>query len=167
MIQENNRIYKVDKTRVVLSYFRWQVVMELFLLFLSDNFNLVKTIKDSQFWWLTIMIIFLGLFADFWEIQRGKIKFIDKKIIDFTDNNREGIDLSEFSAIKDAKTIYGRCLGLEYKIPKGITVRKLFQYNFYSNETLQEILQEIVKINPDIELDDMVKKMLLGTFKNK
>lgn len=158
-----NKVFRVDKKRVIYSFLRWQIVMWVGLFLLHDNFQLSVTLKDPQFWWLTVMIILLGLFADFWEIKNGKVVIINGKIIDYSDKKDE-IDINEFNAIKKAKTIYGRCLGLEYRIPKGIIERKLFQYHFYSPLTLQKILKEIVNINPQIELDETAQKMLDGTF---
>jgi hypothetical protein len=156
-IQE--KIFTVDKKRVIFSILRWQVVMIVCLLLLRDNFNVIKTLKTTQFWWLTGAIVILGLLFDFWEIREGKIKFSGSKIIDYS-ADKKGIDLNEFSEIKKAKTIYGRCLGLEYKVPKGNKARVLLQYNYFPPETLRGILEEIKKINPQIRIDNSVSELI-------
>lgn len=161
-----NKIFKVDKKRVILSFLRWQIILELSLLLLTDNLNINKTVRDYQFWWLTCIIIIVGALLDYWEIRRGVVVFKDSKIIDYSEN-KIGVDVNEFSAIKKTKTTYGNCLGLEYKLPKGIIARQLFQYNFYSTITLQKIITEITTLNSNIELDDTAKQMLAGTFENK
>src|SRR3989344_1424966 len=135
-----NKVFRVDKKIVIYSFLRWQIVMWVGLLLLHDNFQFSETLKDPQFWWLTVMIIALGLLFDFLEIKKGKTVFKGNILFDYS-SDKQGIDVNEFSKIHDAKTIYGRSLGLEYKIPKGIIERKLFQYNFYSPQSLQRILQ--------------------------
>lgn len=154
-------IFKVDKKRVIYSVLRWQIIMELLLLFLRDNFNVIQTLKRAQFWWFSLVIIVIGLLVSYWEINEGKIVFEGNKLFDFA-GRKDGVDLNELSEIKKAKTIYGRCLGLEYKVPKGPIARELLQYNYFAPKTLRGILQEIKKINPQIELDDTTKQMLTG-----
>ena len=166
MNSTQDNIFRVDKKRVIFSFLRWQIALIVGLLLLHDNLNISKTLTDPQFWWLTVMVLVLGVVFDFWEISHGKIKFEGNKIIDYSDD-KNGIDLNEFSEIKKAKTVYGSCLGLEYKVPKGNKARVLFQYNFYSTPILQQILKEIKRITPQIELDDTAKQMLAGTFNNR
>src|SRR3989344_4566684 len=79
-----DKTFKVDKKRVIYSFLRWQVAMEIGLLLLHDNFHINQTIKDPQFWWLTVMIVVAGLLFDFWEIRGGKVKFMGSRMLDYT-----------------------------------------------------------------------------------
>jgi len=159
-------IIKIDRKRVILAFLRWQVAMELFLLLLHDNFHLNKTVKDSQFWWLTLMIIILGLLFDIWQITHEKIEFIGTKIVHYSESKKE-VDLTQISEVKELKTIFSDNLSLEYKNPQGNIHRMLIQYNYYSVAALKRIVSEIIKINPEIRLDNITRLILDGKFKNK
>ena len=115
----------------------------------------------------TLGIIVLGLIIDLWAILRECVEFRGNEIVSYVDWS-ESANVLDFASVKEKKTIYFDSLGFEYKVPKGNKLRYLLAYKHFHPKTLQAIMQEIVRINPSIRLEDELSKQILaGTYKSK
>ena len=137
------------------------------LIFLNGISQIQKTIASSEFWWWVVGIIGIGLILDLWAILYERIELKDNKIISYVDWGESG-EILDFISVKERKTIYFNSLGFEYNLPKGKIMRFLLPYKHYNPKTMQAIMQEILRLNPQIKLeDDLVKQMVNGTYKNR
>lgn len=164
---EPNKVFRVDKKIVVKSTLPWAVTISVALLLLMHNFRVGVTIKNEQYW-IFIAVLWVAKFIlDIWTIKYDRTEFNGSLLTSYF-NGRKSVDVSDFTSVKQKKTIYTNYLGFEYKEPKGIFVRFLFPYGLYSANTLKEIMQEILRINPNIRFeDDLSKQIAEGTYKSK
>ncbi len=163
-----DKIFRVDKKIVFKSTLPWAIVMSVFLLLFMHDFKILTTLADKQFW-LFILIMWavkLGI-MDLWSILYERTEFSGSTITNRLDRATSA-NIMDFVSVKQKKTIYTNYLGFDYKEPKGIYVRYLLSYGHYNPETLKAIMQEILRINPNIKLeDDLSRQILEGTYKSK
>jgi hypothetical protein len=163
-----DKLFKVDPKIVITSLLPFQIFfIAAVLIFLNGIAQIPKPVTGSEFWLWTMGVLGVGLLLDLWTIIFNRIEFKGPIITSYF-NAADRANILDFVSAKQKKTIYTNYLGFEYKEPKGIYVRYLLPYGYYSPKTLQAIMQEILRINPNIKLeDDLAKQIANATYKNK
>ena len=162
-----DKVFRVDKKIVIISSLKSISILEIVFLLLKDNFRIMITLKDEQFWIITLIAFMLIFLIDLWTILYDRIEFKGTTITSYFNSTNSG-EILDFVSVKQKKTPYTNYLGFEYRQPKGIHMRYLLPYGHYNPKALQAIMQEILKINPNIKLeDDLSKQILDGTYENK
>ncbi len=162
-----DKIFRVDKRIVIQSTIPWAAVMSIALLLLTDNFRIMNTLKDQSFWLFILVLWVIKFLLDFWIINFNRIEFRGSIITSYF-NGKDSGQILDFVSVKQKKTLYTNYLGFEYKEPKGNEARYLLPYGYYDPKTLEAIMQQILKINPHIKLDDdLSKKISVGTYRDK
>lgn len=162
-----DKIFRVDKKIVTFNLVKWLVVMEILFLILKNDFMIIATLKDKQFWVISFIVSIILLVVVLRTIFYERVEFRGNELTSYF-NTAESVNILDFVSVKENKTPYMNYLGFEYKDPKGIFVRFLLPYVHYSPKTLQEIMQEILRINPNIQLEDnLVKQIFDGTYKHR
>jgi len=162
-----DKVFRIDKKIIIFNSARWFVIMEILFLLLKNDFMITATLKDEQFWIISFVVFIIIFVIDMWTIFYERTEFRNNEITNYF-NKSESADILDFVSVKEKKTPYTNYLGFEYRKPKGIFVRFLLPYGHYSPKTLQEIMQEILRINSNITLeDDLSKQIVNGTYKNQ
>lgn len=163
-----DKTFRVNKKIVIRNLLPFLIFLMLaVLVFLNDFNNIPKTIISNEFWLWVLAILGLGVILSAWSILYERIEFKRDKIINYF-NWKEVGEIANFDFVQKKKTIYYNSLGFELKEPKGNVRRFLLPYGHYDPKTLQSIMQEILRINPNIRLeDDFSKEVLAGTYKSR
>jgi hypothetical protein len=163
-----DQVFRVDKKIVITRLLPFQIFMIFAALIFLNGIKLIpQTLASSEFWLWVLGIIGVGVLLDMWTILYDRIEFKDSTITSYF-NSRDSAKITDFVSASLKKTIYTNYLGFEYKAPKSGYNRFLLPYGYYSPKTLRSIMQEILKINPNIKLEDEFSKQIVdGTYKNK
>ncbi len=162
-----DKIFRVDKKIVFKSTLPWAIVMSICLLLLMHNFRIMTTLKNQEFWIVLLVLWVVKLMLDVWTILYDRIEFKDSTIISYFNGAKSG-EILDFVSVKQKKTPYTNYLGFDYKEPKGIFVRYLIPYGHFNSKDLQAIMKEILRINPNIKVeDDLARLILEGTYRTK
>lgn len=162
-----DKVFRVDKKIVFKSTLPWAIIMSVGLLLLMHNFNIVTTLQNQRFWMFILTLWVVKLILDIWTILYDRIEFRGNTIITYFNGAKSG-EILDFTSVKQKKTPYTNYLGFEYKEPKGVFVRYLLPYGHFNSRDLQAIMQEILRINPNIKLeDDLSKQIASGTYGSK
>jgi len=163
-----DKVFKVDKKIVIKNLLPFQIFMVVaILLFLNNITQIITTITSSEFWLWMLGIFGGGFLLNLWSILYERTEFRGNTITNYF-NVSTSANILDFVSVKQTKTPYTNYLGFDYREPKGVYVRYLLPYGLYNPKDLQAIMQEILKINPNIKLEDNLSRQILaGTYKTK
>jgi hypothetical protein len=163
-----DKIFRVDRKIVFKSTLPLAIIMSVLLLLFLNDFKILITLKNKEFWlWILIVWLVKLVIFDFWTNHYERIEFKGNTITSYF-NWKSSAEILNFVSVERIKSPRNDYLG--FKLLKSNSIYDYYHlyYRNYSPKDLQIVMQEILRINPNIKLkDDFSRQILDGKYESE